>query len=88
MKRENNAQLSVPKQRIKYHEWVAREMKRRLKAEGAIIDKPPATWTWEYNGTTGEVVAHTRSEAKARVKEYLGNPNKPLPKEVELTCLN
>jgi hypothetical protein len=60
-------------------------MKRRLKDQGLIEDKPPAIWEWCYGGEHGVVKCHTRSEARGMIKKLLKIPKKKrLPSAVHI----
>ena len=84
-KREDNSTLSVKKQIKRVKEVNIRRLKRRLKKAGLIQDKQPSIWEWG-NGT---VEAFTRSEAKAKIKDILGQPNKRLPGNIKVVkCTN
>ena len=52
--------------------YVNRLIKRANKAAGYTTGKKPTKWRYDVEGQTGEVEAHTRSEARARIKEQLG----------------
>lgn len=53
-------------------EYLNRVIKRMNKAAGYDTAKKPATWSYDVEGQTGTVVAHTRSEARAEIKKALG----------------
>jgi hypothetical protein len=60
-------------------------MKRKLKEQGLIEDKAPATWEWCYGGEHGTVQCHTRSEARGMIKKLLKIPKKKrLPSDVHI----
>ena len=66
-------------------EQLQREMKRRLKEQGLIEDKPTAVWEWCYGGEHGTVKCHTRSEARGMIKKILKLPKKKrLPSDVHI----
>lgn len=74
----------VTHQRSKYAEYTQRveNRKKGLTQKG----RPPAQpnqWNWAFEGQTGTVSAFTRSQARAKVKEFLGV--KRLPKECHVT---
>lgn len=63
----------------------ARRERRRDIAAGLIEVNKPSTWEWNE----GPVTAYTRSEAKARIKDILGQPNRRLPSHIKVTkCTN
>jgi len=58
---------------------------RRAAIASGLTEAIP-TWRWDRGCNSGTVEAHTRSEARARVKEALGiNKNHRLPEDVHLT---
>lgn len=62
-------------------EYLNRFIKRMNTAAGYDSSKKPFEWHYHINGASGVVVAQTRSEARARIKEELGlSKNKRLPK--------
>ncbi len=68
--------------------YLNRVVKRANKAAGYDSAKKPHEWIWRYNEfrVSGKVVALTRSEARALVKEKLGvSKNKRLPEGVTIT---
>ena len=77
MQSKQMSTLSQYKRQQRYREYVDRYMARLTKPR-----KVPATWVWTIDGRSGTVVAHTRSEAKARVKDITGL--KHLPTELNL----
>jgi hypothetical protein len=69
--------------------YLKREMKRRMIADGLIIDPrnapPRYKWEWTYADHKGEVEANTRGEARSRIKAALGIRKKRLPLGVIIT---
>ena len=66
-------------------EQIHRGVKRRLKEQGLIEDKTPATWEWRYGVEYGTVKCHTKSEARGMIKKLLEVPKKKrLPYEVQI----
>lgn len=68
---------------------VNRVIKRANAAAGYNVNKLPYKWYWGPGDTTLEnakmVVAHSRSEARARIKECLGlSKNKRLPQNITI----
>ena len=79
----NNVQPeSVHKQKEKWRAY----LKRRA-AAAVRVKKVATTWAWQAGALDGgKVQAHTRSEAKAIVKELLGITKGRLPKEVTVVA--
>jgi hypothetical protein len=59
-----------------------RMTKRYLKSKGYLGPKIPSIWDWTWNGQSGQVVGHTRSNARAEIKKILG---KKLPSDLVIT---
>ena len=68
---------------------LALRVKQSLRKRGLVPAKPVPQWQWEYSceaGTVSGIVAgHTRSEARALIKEELGIKNRRLPQGVVIT---
>ena len=66
-------------------EFVWRDIKRKMIANGEIEKKVPAVWEWRLEEKSGSVTAHTKGEAKAQIKRILGlSKKKKLPREVAI----
>lgn len=66
-------------------EFVWRDIRRKMIANGEIERKVPAIWEWRFEEKSGSVTAHTKGEAKAQIKRLLGTPKKKkLPREVAI----
>lgn len=79
LQREDKVGFKPPKENP--HQVVAylNRVARRAAIASGLVDAI-ATWGWSTKVSSGTVEAHTRSEARARVKEALGlSRNKRLP---------
>lgn len=94
MTRQERATATArPARKLTFREAVGkvrRAIKRRLVAEGHIVDpanRPPRfRWTWVYQDKSDVVLADTRSQAKAIIKRALGlAKGHRLPAEVQIT---
>ena len=82
-KRQSNDFISPREQLARRRAVVWRDIKRKMIANGEIENKVPAIWEWGFEEESGSVTAHTRSDAKAQIKQQLGIPKKKkLPREV------
>lgn len=68
-------------------EYLNRMAKRANKAAGYDTAKKPAKWSYDVEGQTGTVEAHTRSEARAEVKKAIGVKGR-LPVGITLEKVN
>ena len=59
----------TPKETVEY---LNRMAKRANRAAGYETAKKPAKWSYDVEGQTGTVEAHTRSEARAEIKKAIG----------------
>jgi hypothetical protein len=59
-----------------------RMTKRYLKSKGYLGPKIPSLWDWTWNDYKGQVIGHTKSDARAEIKKILG---KKLPSNLIIT---
>ncbi len=81
----------TPMEKIDY---LNRVINRANKSAGYDSAKKPSTWKYEYmsvdeNHYTGEVKAHTKSEARAMIKKHFGiGRNSRLPSSIKVEKVN
>lgn len=74
-----------------FMEKLRREVKRRLVADGLVVDpskQPPKyEWHWMLGDRYGIVRANTSGEARGRIKQELGLKDR-LPKEIQIVRID
>ncbi len=66
-------------------DFIFRDIRRKMVANGEIESQPPSIWEWKYGGKYGSVKAHTKSEARAAMKKVLKlSKGKPLPRGITI----
>jgi hypothetical protein len=56
--------------------------KKYLRSKGYLGPKIPSTWNWAYEGKTGQVTGHCKSDARKEIKKALGIKGARLPIDV------
>jgi len=74
MARQRPTPVKFTRQEI--NEFIRHHFKRRMISQGllkALVEKPPKfVWGFSYQGEHSSVAANTRSEARGKIKKYLG----------------